>query len=128
MGANCEATMMEVGPSAAPMMPMEAASLSVKRNTPRSSTAKRMAAITVKKMPNCAAAPKNIILGVANRGRKSVIAPMPTKISAGNSSVVMPKSLIVLSRPPVPSVGQITESGRFTSIAPMPMGSSSMGS
>ena len=43
-------TRIEVGPSAAPMMPIEAASF---KSKPRSVAAKMTA-----KMPNCAAAPK----------------------------------------------------------------------
>ena len=46
---------MEVGPSAAPMMAMEAASRSSKPN--------RLAIDNVKKMPNCAAAPKSSSFG-----------------------------------------------------------------
>ena len=41
----------------------------------------------VKKMPNCAAAPKSISHGFASSGPKSIIAPMPMNSSSGNSSL-----------------------------------------
>ena len=66
---------MAVGPSAPPMMPMEAASGPVKP----SSTAPKKATNT----PNCAAAPSSRLLGFASRGPKSVMAPTPRKISEG---------------------------------------------
>ena len=66
----------------APMMPIEAASLRVK---PSSS-----ARISVRKMPNCPAAPSSTILGFSSNGPKSVSAPIPMKISSGNSSFVIP--------------------------------------
>ena len=75
---------MEVGPSAAPMMAMEAASCKVKPS--------RRASDRVKKMPNWAAAPQRIILGLESSGPKSIIAPMPMKSSSGKSSVAMPAS------------------------------------
>ena len=64
------ATKMAVGPSAAPMTAMEAASFKSKKKPAR----KR-----VKKMPNCAAAPKSISHGFSSSGPKSIIAPMPMK-------------------------------------------------
>ena len=51
---------MEVGPSAAPMTAIEAASFS--------GNPSRDARHRVKKMPNCAAAPKSISFGFASRG------------------------------------------------------------
>ena len=66
----------------APMMPIDAAS---GREKPSSS-----AAISVRKMPNCPAAPSSTRRGFSSSGPKSVSAPMPMKISNGNSSLVMP--------------------------------------
>ena len=75
---------MEVGPSAAPMMPMAAASLKGKKKDANS---------TVKKMPNWAAAPQRIILGLESSGPKSIIAPMPMKSRMGKASLAsMPTS------------------------------------
>ena len=81
---------MDVGPSAAPMMPMETASRKVKPIDGKSSEM-AMTAMIVRKIPNCAAAPKNAIRGFWNNGRKSVMAPMPIKIRHGNSSVMIPE-------------------------------------
>ena len=74
---------MLVGPSIAPMMPTDAASLSVK--TPLAS-----AISMTPKMPNWPAAPTISIFGFESSGAKSVIAPMPMKSSSGNNSVSMP--------------------------------------
>ena len=111
---------MAVGPSAAPMMPMEAAVL---RSKPRATEASIVA-----KMPNWAAAPKKIITGILNRGLKSHMAPTATKISTGNSSVVMPASSRIFRKPAWPSYSYTTDSGRLTRMAPKPIGRSSMGS
>ena len=74
---------MDVGPSAAPMIAMEAASF----------TSKNIDAVQkVKKIPNCAAAPKIISLGLARIGPKSIIAPTPMNSRSGNSSFAMPAS------------------------------------
>ena len=56
-------------------MPIAAAWLPVnpKRTAPKNAT----------KTPNCAAAPSSRLLGLANRGPKSVIAPTPRKIKEG---------------------------------------------
>ena len=104
---------MDVGPSAAPMIAMEAASF---RSNPIS-----RATISVKKMPNCAAAPKSIIFGLESSGPKSIIAPMPMNSSSGNSSVAMPALNSV-------SIASVFTNGRLTSTAPKPMGSRSVGS
>ncbi len=45
---------------------------------------------SVKKMPNCAAAPRMIRLGRDSIGPKSVIAPTPMKISSGKMPLSMP--------------------------------------
>jgi hypothetical protein len=46
----------------------------------------------VKKIPNCPAAPSRMIFGFSKSGEKSVIAPMPRKMSTGNISVRIPFS------------------------------------
>ena len=50
----------------------------------------RTAPIKVAKIPNCAAAPKNSVLGLASKGPKSVIAPTPIKIMSGKAPLSMP--------------------------------------
>ena len=75
---------MDVGPSQAPMTPMATASSLLKPSASASSS--------VRKMPNWPAAPSMTILGLENSGPKSVMAPMPMKISTGKISVRMPKS------------------------------------
>ena len=110
------ATMMEVGPSAAPMTAMEAASLRSKKIEARHS---------VKKMPNCAAAPKIISFGLESSGPKSIIAPMPMNRISGKSSLSMPALNSVISAPPGCTA---STPGMLTRIAPKPMGSSSEGS
>jgi hypothetical protein len=75
---------MEVGPSAPPMMPMEAASAGVK---PMSLAIRKVA-----KTPNCAAAPRKRVLGLASRGPKSVSAPRPRKIRGGKISSLIQKN------------------------------------
>ena len=57
---NGSATTMEVGPSAAPMMAMEAASCKIKAQ-------QRRQADSVKNMPNCAAAPNKQHLGIGKQ-------------------------------------------------------------
>ena len=66
---------MDVGPSAPPIIDTAAAALS---ENPIA-IAPRYAA----KIPNCAAAPRRKLLGLAISGPKSVIAPTPMKISDG---------------------------------------------
>ena len=70
---------MEVGPSAAPMMPMEAASFMSKPRTVASST--------VRKIPAWAAAPHRNSRGSASRGPKSIMAPMPMNSRMGMASL-----------------------------------------
>ena len=117
---------MEVGPSAAPMMPMEAASVIWKPS--------RAARTMVRKMPNWAAAPKRNIFGLESRGPKSIMAPMPMNSRSGNASEVsMPTSNSHWMMPwvsPAPSITWLStpELGRFTRMAPKPMGSSRVGS
>ena len=74
-GASFVVRNIAVGPSAPPMMPMEAASGPVKPN----SIARKKATNT----PICAAAPRRRLLGFASSGPKSVIAPTPRNMSEG---------------------------------------------
>ena len=113
------ATKMAVGPSAAPMTAMEAASGSGK-NSPASTS--------VRKMPSWAAAPNSISQGFSSSGPKSIIAPMPMNSKRGNSSLAMPASNSTDKGPSVPPCVMAPDSGRFTRIAPKPMGSSRLGS
>ena len=71
-------TRREVGPSAAPMMPMETASF---RSKPRAA-ARRIAA----KIPNWAPAPKRNIKGLVSSGPKSIMAPIPINKRMGRAS------------------------------------------
>ena len=73
---------MAVGPSQAPMTPIATASSLSK---PKSS-----ARPMVRKMPNCPAAPSRKILGFSSSGPKSVMAPIPMKMSSGKSSLATP--------------------------------------
>ena len=118
------ATKMLVGPSAAPMTAMDAAS--------RMSKPSSAAIANVKKMPNCAAAPNSMSFGFCSSGSKSIIAPMPMNSSSGNSSLAMPAPNRMSSAPAsaTPSYTCVTapDIGRFTRIAPKPIGSSSAGS
>ncbi len=66
---------MEVGPSAPPIIPMEAASKMLNPN--------RILPIKVANIPNWAAAPNKIRRGLAIKVEKSVIAPIPKKIREG---------------------------------------------
>ena len=101
------ATKMDVGPSAAAMMPVEAASAMSK---PRS-----VATMITKKMPNCAAAPKMSRNGLESRGPKSIMAPMPMKSSSGKSSVSMPMSKRIWKGPVSPMTPEL---GMFTKMVP----------
>ena len=73
---------MAVGPSQAPMIPIDTACELGK--------AQGKARSKVRKIPNWPAAPRRKVDGWARTGPKSVIAPMPTKIRSGKSSVVDP--------------------------------------
>ena len=74
-GASFDVTNIAVGPSAPPMIPVEAASkgLNPKAVQPKNAI----------KIPSCAAAPKRRLFGFAISGPKSVIAPTPRKIRQG---------------------------------------------
>ena len=108
------------------MMPMEAASFKSKPSM--------TAAIIAKKMPNCAAAPKRNIFGFESSGPKSIIAPMPMNSSSGSASlasIVVSKShwmMPWLSPTPATIWFRTPDIGRFTRIAPKPIGSRSEGS
>ena len=75
---------MAVGPSQAPMMPMQTAS---SFGNPRARARTR-----ARKIPNCPAAPSRKVDGLERTGPKSVMAPIPMKISRGKSSFEMPMS------------------------------------
>ncbi len=108
---------MAVGPSQAPMTAMLTASSAGKPSA--------NASINVKKIPNWPAAPNSSIFGFSSSEPKSIIAPMPTKISSGKTSLATPMSYRIFSRPP----GSIrSDRGMLTSRQPNPMGTSSSGS
>ncbi len=90
-GANWFATNIDVGPSAAPIIPIEAACVMLKPNS--------TATIIVKNIPNWAAAPNRSINGFCRSGPKSIIAPIPIKISKGNNSVAIPISNKIFNTP-----------------------------
>ena len=66
---------MAVGPSAPPIMPIEAAASAGKASAKQP--------INVTNIPTCAAAPKSSDYGLAISGSKSVIAPIPINIRQG---------------------------------------------
>ncbi len=92
------------------------------------------AAVMVRKIPNCAAAPKNISLGFLSSGPKSIIAPMPINSNSGKASdAFIPTSNSQSNMPwtsPMPTIvwSIAPESGMLTSIAPNPIGNSNAGS
>ena len=120
-GANLEVTKIDVGPSAAPITPMLAASFI---ENPKNLYAIKAAM----KIPEWATIPKISIHGLCKSGLKSIIAPTPIKIKRGKSSVIIPHSNRILSAPDVPACSQTTFNGRFTKIAPNPIGRRSIGS
>ncbi len=115
---------MDVGPSAAPMMPIDAASFK--------SNPSKAAKANVKNIPNCAAAPNSSILGLDKSGPKSIIAPIPMNKSSGNSSLAIPALKRTSSTPSsvLPLIICVTapDVGRFARIAPNPIGRSRVGS
>jgi len=74
-GASLAVRNIDVGPSAPPIIAMDAASLG---KNPRARALKR-----VKNIPIWAAAPKSISFGRASKEEKSVIAPRPRKTIDG---------------------------------------------
>ena len=121
----CE-TRMEVGPSAAPMIPMEAASCRLNPNAQASAIAA--------KIPNCAPAPNRNMIGLESSGPKSIMAPMPMNSRIGITSEASIPTLnshsIIPGVSPTPSRTWLMtpDNGRFTRMAPNPMGSSRAGS
>jgi len=117
---------MDVGPSAAPIIPNEAAST---KSYPINE-----AIVIVAKIPNWAAAPNNNNLGLDNKGPKSIIAPIPINKSRGKASEeFIPTSnnqSIIPCTDPIPSNVwfKTPDIGIFTSIAPKPIGSNKDGS
>ena len=77
-----------VGPSAPPIIPIEAACLAV--NCPDT-----FAKVNAKYIPNCAAAPKRRLIGFAINGPKSVIAPTPMNIRQGKRLLLTPLYIIL---------------------------------
>ena len=90
---------------------------------------KKLATKNVKKIPNCAAAPKSISHGFLSRGPKSIIAPIPINSKSGNNSFAIP-ALNRTSMGPSSAPGWVIapDHGRFTKIVPKPMGSNNVGS
>ena len=84
--------------------------------------------MVVKKMPNCAAAPKSSKNGFCRSGPKSIMAPMPMKSRSGKSSVAMPASKSTWNGPASPPVSSTPVLGKLTRMVPRPMGTSSVGS
>ncbi len=82
LGASFDDRKMAVGPSAPPMMAIAPAWSGLKPS--------RRATMYAPKMPNCAAAPMSMSLGLAIRAEKSVMAPMPRKISGGYQPALTP--------------------------------------
>ena len=121
VGANFVVTNIDVGPSAAPITPILAASGMEKPKN-------RQATNPAMKMPPWATIPNISIQGRCKRGRKSIIVPTEMNIKRGKSSVRIPVSKRIFSMPSVLPCCQRISSGRFTKIAPKPMGIKSIGS
>ena len=121
---SCCATSIAVGPSAAPIIPIEAASFKGKPII--------AARIIVTKIPSCAAPPKIKSLGLVRSGPKSIIHPIPIKSKRGIASLAsIPtlKSEVIMPRCSPLAGSPITgERGKFTKIAPKPIGRSKAGS
>ena len=118
-----------VGPSAPPMIPIEAASSSPKLNQP---SAPRISAPTrAKNTPACAPAPSNKVLGLESIGEKSVAVPTPKKISNGKMSDSNPTVWNVRRIPvgsPSPPARMNSPNGRLAKSIPIEMGTKSNGS
>ena len=82
-GESLDVRKIAVGPSAPPIIPMAPASFGVKPKA----NAKQYAP----KIPIWAAAPTNINFGLEISAEKSVIAPIPRKISGGYTPYLTPK-------------------------------------
>ena len=81
-GASVLVTYIAVGPSAPPIIPIEAA-CSTPNPIAGIAAPNARAPRKVINTPNCAAAPKRMLLGLAISGPKSVIIPIPRKIRGG---------------------------------------------
>ena len=116
-------TSIAVGPSAAPITPIAAASLKFGKISDATSA--------VRKIPNWAAAPNSSIFGFESSGPKSIIAPIPINKSSGIASDASIPTLNSQSTIPCePSSANPTapDHGILTKIAPNPIGISSAGS
>ncbi len=82
LGAVFEERKMAVGPSAPPMMAIPAAWFGSNPNA--------SASMYAPKIPNWAAAPIRISFGLAISAEKSVIAPIPRKMSGGYHPCLTP--------------------------------------
>ena len=120
-GANFDVTKIEVGPSAAPITPILAASGS---ENPKNLYAIKPAI----KIPPWATIPNSNIHGRCKSGLKSIIAPTHIKIKSGNTSVIIPASKRIFKIPFDVSCCHTISKGRFTNMAPNPMGSNNIGS
>ena len=80
---------------------------------------------SVPKIPNCAAAPNNAVLGFAINGPKSVIAPTPIKINIGKRPVSTPIVYRIPTKPFGPAISAI---GIFANKPPKPIGIKRSGS
>ena len=89
-GARDFVTYIAVGPSAPPIIPIDAASF-----TPHDILGTNAlitnAPTNVKNTPNCAAAPNKMLFGLAISGPKSVIQPIPRNISGGYIPSLTPR-------------------------------------
>ena len=122
--ASWDATNIEVGPSAAPIIPIDAASFKSNPNI--------KATIIVKNIPSWADAPKNIVNGFWSSGSKSIIEPIPINIKSGNSSVAIPcensKSNIPTTLLSPNNWVIAPDNGKLAIITPNPIGSNRVGS
>ena len=118
MNADCSyiLTNIAVGPSAAPIIPMLAASFIGKNSD---------AISIVIKIPPWLTIPINSSHGFDSKGPKSIIAPIPIKRSSGKTSwSAIPK---LYSQAKIPELA-IVLFGILTRIAPKPIGRSKVGS
>ena len=121
-GASCDVVKIAVGPSAPPIIPIDAASGPVNPSL--------TATIKATYIPNCAAEPSKSEIGFAISGPKSVIAPTPMKIRHGNKFDLTP--LYIIASTPDDCHGSATSikpvRGKFLKSIPNAIGSSNRGS
>ena len=124
LDASCIATKIAVGPSAAPIIPIEAASFKGKPII--------AAKIMVTKIPSCAAPPRIKSLGLVRSGPKSIIHPIPIKSKRGIASLASiptwKREVMIPKWSPFAGSPITGERGRFTRIAPKPIGRRRAGS